>query len=66
MNLKSRKFWLAVLGSALIAGATQAGLDPALAAKLVTTLLGAFIAAEGLTDAARALDSSPPSSSMDH
>jgi len=54
MNLKSRKFWLAVLGSGLLAAATQAGLDPDLAGKLVTILLAAFIGAEGAADFVRA------------
>lgn len=55
-KLKSRKFWLAVLTAAGVAVAAQFGLDPELAAKIVAGLVAAFIGAEGLTDAARALE----------
>lgn len=49
-KLKSRKFWIAVLGSALIAGLTQLGIDPDLAAKLITGLLATYIGGEAFAD----------------
>lgn len=54
--LRSRKFWLTVLGAIFAAVATPLGI-PGPAVKLVVMLLGGYVATEGIVDAASALRS---------
>lgn len=52
--LRSRKFWVAVLGAMFTAAAPFLGVPPA-AVKLVAMLLGGYVASEAVVDASRAV-----------
>ncbi len=52
--LRSRKFWVAVIGAVFTAAAPFLGVPPE-AVRLVAMLLGGYIGSEAVVDAARAV-----------